>query len=239
VCNYPLHHHPVHTAAMLRLTLADQTFELLPQRALFWFEQRTLIVSDPLMSRATAFPSSDVPYSATAKASSLNRLSTLLNFFEPDLLLILGDLVEPTDSEDMELNESLIYWRRQFHEVNFFRLHNGQPSSPDFLEEFAMKESRENQMLSPFEFQLERKATRGFSIAGRPHSAIKFLDRREGTGVKASCFHLQSACLTLPGFCSSCHGATITPREGDRVFIIGPNEVVEIAPALAFPSDQT
>ncbi|MBI1292013.1 hypothetical protein GC173_12345 [bacterium] len=225
---------------MLRLTLADQTFELLPQRALFWFEQRTLVISDPLFSRSTAFPSADVPYPNTAKASALNRLTTLLNFFEPELLIILGDVLDPADAEDPELQEGLIYWRRQFSETSFFRIHNGVASSRDFLEDFQLKESRESQHLAPFEFHLAKVASKGFVIAGRPHPALKFLDRREGTGVKASCFHLQSASLTLPGFCSaaSATAASISPKDGDRVFIIGPNEVVEIPISLAMTADQ-
>jgi len=221
---------------MLRLSLADQTFELLPQRGLFWFEQRTLLISDPLFGKANAVPSRGVPYSGTAKASTLNRLTTLLNFFEPDLLLVLGDLVEPAEKHNEELIDGLLFWRRQFQDVNVMRLHNGAPSTAEFLAEFRMKETTENQFLSPFEFQVEFGPADGFVIAGRPHPAIKIVDREVGTGVKAPCFHLQSACLKLPAFCSAKDAVAISPRDGDRVFIVGPNEVVELSQALMMQS---
>jgi metallophosphoesterase superfamily enzyme len=222
---------------MHRMTLADQTFELLPQRGMFWFEQRILIVSDPKFDHTTSFPRRDVPYSAGARASALMRLTTLLNFFEPDILLILGDLVDEQALQSKEVREGLLFWRHQFQEVQFARVHDGNPSPPSLLEDLCMIEYDGQVQISPFEFRESNGYSSGFVIAGRPHPTVKFLDRSEGVGVKAPCFHLRGASLTLPGFNSDSPSQNISPQQGDRLYVVGPTEIVELPTALALPPD--
>ena len=66
----------------LRITVADQTISLYPQRAAFWHESSTLLVADLHLGRQQAWRAGGVPISDAAQTASLDeplqRLTALL-----------------------------------------------------------------------------------------------------------------------------------------------------------------
>src|SRR5258706_9161580 len=76
----------------LTLTLAGETVELLPERALFWPRTRTLVVADLHWGKAATFRAAGIPIPAGTTTSDLARLNAILDRTGARRILILGDL---------------------------------------------------------------------------------------------------------------------------------------------------
>jgi metallophosphoesterase superfamily enzyme len=221
---------------MLRLSLADQTLELLPQRALFWFEQRTLVVSNPQFDARSAMPSGEVPITTASRSTAINRLTILLNFFEPERLVILGNLLAPGAESDGPLLSQLSFWRHRFPHSQFIRVAPRSGLLPAIADDLEVDEVADCFDLGPFRFQPEKAASRVFTITGSPNPQVKFVDQQEGTAVLAACFHLRGgACFALPAFQADAFGSIVAPNPGDRLFVVGPTDVRELSAGLALP----
>lgn len=68
----------------------------------------------------------------------------------------------------------------------------------------------------------------GGELAGHLHPVRHLRDRR-ADALRVPVFWLRGMQLTLPAFGSVTGGYAVNPRTGDRVFAVGPDQVVELA----------
>ena len=219
-----------------RIEWFGQTLELLPQRALYWFDRRTLIITDPHFGKGATFRSRGIPVPSGSTNSDLIRLSTLLSFFQPEELLILGDFFHTAESQSEEVLEALYFWRQQFARLRITLIpgnhdkHAGHP--PEYLD---VRIVQEPYWMDPFHFCHHPicvpQDSKHYIMADHVHPAIKLRDP-SGTELKASCFCFGPDVALLPAFGSFTGTCTIIPSPQDRVFLIGPSEVMEIPARL-------
>jgi uncharacterized protein len=70
----------------------DQTFQLLPQKALFWAAQNTLILADLHLGKTAHFRKEGLAIPQASSQADYNNLQQLMLQYQPARLLILGDL---------------------------------------------------------------------------------------------------------------------------------------------------
>ena len=87
---------------ILVLQIDNNTFELLPQKALFWKEKETLIISDVHLGKASHFRKNGIAIPMESGLEDLNQLDYLLSKHLPRRLLILGDLFHSTYNQEWE-----------------------------------------------------------------------------------------------------------------------------------------
>lgn len=75
------------------LVLREQNLSLLPQRAIFWHEEKTLIVADVHLGKAQTFQRAGIAVPAHSFQHDLARLTELVVMTEAERLLVLGDFV--------------------------------------------------------------------------------------------------------------------------------------------------
>ena len=78
-------HHHIHQ-------VNNNHFRLLPERAIYWEEQNTLIVADIHLGKASHFRKSGLPVPVNYGKKDLDILGQLIKTEKPKKLLILGDL---------------------------------------------------------------------------------------------------------------------------------------------------
>lgn len=76
----------------IRTELLAQTFYLHPHAAIYWEEQKTLLVADLHLGKATHFRRHGLAVPTYVQDETLEKLTGLLLDFKPDRLLMLGDL---------------------------------------------------------------------------------------------------------------------------------------------------
>ncbi len=91
----------------MKLKLKDQDFELLPERAFFWHQEKLLDLSDIHLGKAFILQQAGIPVPAT-DSEDLHKIAQLIAICKPTRVFILGDFVHHQNSWAQQLLDDLI-----------------------------------------------------------------------------------------------------------------------------------
>ena len=210
-------------------SLLGQNIVLLPDRALFWREEKLLIVADPHFGKAQIFRDKGIPIPGGTTAGDLKRLSSLMNLLYPDRLLFLGDLVHGRIENHAEFNRLIDQWRRAYKDVQFLLVtgnHDLRSGEPPVQFQFAQVAAEI--ILDPFAFTHKPKQDSSFyGIAGHLHPAVTITGKgRLRETLPCFCFGPRAA--LLPAFGSFTGNQVIHPTSEDRIYVVAGDEVIEM-----------
>lgn len=229
-----------HGSASIRW--AGETLTLLPERAVHWPAAATLFITDPHFGKAATFRSAGIPIPTGSTQQDLARLDALLSETRAQRLVILGDFFHAKAGRSDPVLASLATWRARWPnlEITLVRgnhdQHAGAPPAAwaiqTVLEPFALPpfvcchhplslDALTPDALDPVD---------GYVLAGHLHPQIVL----RGTGraaMRMPCFWFGEKQALLPAFGSFTGGYTVKPGATDRVFVVGPGRVMEVAPS--------
>lgn len=99
----------MHAAVSYRLK--GQQLWLSPDRCIFWEEERSLILSDLHFGKTGHFRKSGIAVPQAVYREDLQRLLSLIQYFQPAQLLVVGDLFHSRENKELELFQK---WRDDF-----------------------------------------------------------------------------------------------------------------------------
>ena len=77
----------------MTITIRDEELILAKERAIYFPQQHLLAISDLHLGKSAHFRKSGLPIPSTLAQSDLDRLSLLLDIYQPSTLLINGDML--------------------------------------------------------------------------------------------------------------------------------------------------
>ena len=83
--------------------ISGQTFWLHAQRAIFWEEQKALILSDLHFGKTGHFRKAGIPVPQQVYKEDLQRLVELIQYFNPTQIIAVGDLFHSHANLELEL----------------------------------------------------------------------------------------------------------------------------------------
>src|SRR5438093_11258984 len=92
------------------ITFANQSLELLPDRAVWWPARMTLLLADVHLGKAASYRTLGVPVPAGGTAKDLSRITRLIEQTRARRLVILGDLVHSKSGRQPELLAAITNW---------------------------------------------------------------------------------------------------------------------------------
>ncbi len=210
---------------------AGQSLALLPQRALLWREARTLVIADPHFGKAAAFRAGGIPVPPGTTADDVARLETLVRAHEPRRLVVLGDFFHAAAGRAPETLAEIARWRAAHRELTIDLVagnHDRHAGAPP--REWGIRLHQEPLAEGPFLFchePPEGPVPAGrHALAGHVHPVVSLEDR---TGrLRAPCFVLGERVALLPAFGSFTGGRSVSPGRGERVYAVGPGDVVAL-----------
>lgn len=161
-------------------------------------------------------------------AADLARLATLLDETRAIRLILLGDLIHARSGRQPETLDSFTRWRgaRPGLSITLVR-GNHDRSAGDPPPEWGIDTISGPALLEPFVLAHEpTDDPRGHVLAGHIHPAAR-LHGAAGTSLRAPCFWVGPRTTILPAFGSFTGAKVIHPRAGDRVFVVGDDQVIE------------
>ena len=210
---------------------AKQTFDLFPDCAVLWRKANTLIVADPHFGKAAAFRASGVPVPSGTTFANLDRLTRLLNATTAERLIILGDFFHARHGRVDDTLHAIKSWRDQFSHLKIILVrgnHDRQAGDPacewniECVDEPHVEESL------AFAHSPESPRPNGiFTFAGHVHPCAILRDD-DGSTARVPCFHFSQSLAILPAFGEFTGMHPIQPRQGDRVFAAGLDDVFEV-----------
>ncbi|MCB0193691.1 MAG: ligase-associated DNA damage response endonuclease PdeM [Anaerolineae bacterium] len=213
----------------ITLELQNETVSLLPEHALFWSRQSTLIVADLHWGKAATFRAAAIPVPGGTTADDLARLSRILDRTQARRLLLLGDLLHAKAGRATAIIDAVTTWRERYADVEIILVrgnHDRHAGDPPDAWRIACVDAP--LIEPPFAFRHHPDSTpEHYTLAGHVHPAV-VLSGPARQREKLPCFHFGQAVGLLPAFGSFTGTASVRPQVGDQVYVIAGNEIISI-----------
>lgn len=212
------------------IDVAGERLILHPYRAIYWERMNWLIVSDLHLGKAAHFRKAGVALPEGHDTATLQRLDSLLHFFAPERLLILGDLFHSSHNRSWELFENWASCQQA-------RLHLVQ-GNHDILADrryadAGLQVCHDTLEEGPFVFSHEPTERAGcYVIGGHIHPGV-VLNGQGRQRLRLPCFAFGPRVGLLPAFGTNTGTFLIQPDAPHRVFAVTAGSVLDVSAAFA------
>ncbi len=201
-----------------------QKLILSPLKAIFWQNERILIISDVHLGKAHHFRKSGIAVPQHIHAVDLEKIECLLSMYMPDTVIFLGDLFH----SDVNVNwDEFNGWLEEQLDVQFILVRGNHDVLPDHLYESSTLVLVDEYTRPPFTFSHEPVESKHYNITGHVHPAIK-LRGRARQSVSLPCFHFGNDTALMPAFGEFTGFVKVGVRKTDHIFTIAPDKVIKI-----------
>lgn len=216
-------------AGALRHEVAGSAVVLLPHRALWYAEARTLFVADLHWGKAAAFRAAHVPVPMGTTAGDLARLSSALDATGADHLVILGDLLHARAGRHDATFRTIAKWRERHATLRITLVRgNHDTHAGDPPRELAIDCTSEPLRIGPFVGVHEPSAHGdGYVLSGHLHPCVTVRGRGRQT-LRLAAFVFGPHRAVLPAFSSFTGGGMYQPQPDDRRYVVAGDEVLAL-----------
>jgi uncharacterized protein len=194
---------------MTEITIAKETFVLLPEKALLRKATDELIIADVHLGKATHFNKAGMPIPASVVEKEIDQLEQLIKKYQVKSVLFLGDLFHSTINSEWAIFTDFL---KRYDTLNFILI----KGNHDIFD--AKHYSHANFKV------VNILAHTKFVICGHIHPAIKMRSSAKQT-FTLPCFYKTDKHLILPAF-GSLTGLHVLPiKKAEQIFIISKNTV--------------
>lgn len=205
--------------------IQQQHFILTNQRAVFWEKEKALILSDLHIGKTAHFRKNGIALANHIMKSDLERLSALIEYFQPARFIVVGDLLHAGDNSDVD---EFCTWRSQYPEIQFYLIEgNHDRLSPSLEEKLCLDFKASLWDIDGFTFIHDFESIRpGFQITGHIHPGIVLNSAVKS--IRLPCFVLNDRQLLLPAFSEFTGLDTKNLPEKSTFFAFTDAEIYEI-----------
>lgn len=217
------------------LSIRNGSIWLLPEGGVFEPQTNTLLVADIHLGKADRFRHLGVPVPNGPNQESLRRLSGLLEKYQPEQLIFLGDLVHDRLPAQHPVYDGLAEWRHQFSAIRVTLVLGNHDLKAGTLPAYCGIQSvSPGSVAGPLrllhEPDLPTHGSDLHAVAGHIHPVVRLSSC--GDSVRTRCFWARPGLTILPAFGEFTGGYQITANVGDLVYV--PDEhTVHRLPRLA------
>lgn len=210
---------------MLPVRIQNEEMLLLPEKAILWAAQKTIIVSDLHWGKTAHFRKNGIAIPAQVQHADEARLSALVNNHKAERLIVAGDMFHSVQNND---TDNFSHWRSKHTDLHIDLV----LGNHDILEEAAYSSNNitiHEQVLDTGTFLIshdELEAPEKFYIHGHIHPAIS-LSGRGRTSVKLPCYCMDDKKLILPSFGSFTGSHKINPSNFRYIYVVAEDEVIQ------------
>lgn len=191
---------------------------LSPEKCLFWEAQRTLVLADLHVGKSAHFRKAGIAIPQHIFQEDMHRLFQQIHLFNPDRLLIVGDLFHSHENREHAWFST---WRESIQSKEVVLVKGNH--------EILLDESYEKLGLTIVERQFEQgpfafthilpaqRKSELFYFSGHVHPGVK-LSGRGKQSFTFPCFHFTEQTCTLPAFSNFTGMKKVQPQKGDRIF---------------------
>lgn len=214
----------------LKHILLNQTLWLSANRAVFWEEEKSLILADLHFGKTGHFRKAGIGVPQTIYKEDLQRLIATIQFFKAERLIVVGDMFHSKENTEHDLFEK---WRKDLSSLEVHLV----KGNHDILNEQWYKNAGiilhdHPLIINDFVFlhdytRYSLKGNEKYSFCGHIHPGIR-LSGIARQGLHLPCFHLEKHACTLPAFSRFTGVSNVKRKAGDKIFAIADGRVFEI-----------
>ncbi|RYY98025.1 MAG: ligase-associated DNA damage response endonuclease PdeM [Chitinophagaceae bacterium] len=208
-------------------THLGQRLWLSAQRALFWEEERILLLSDLHLGKSGHFRKAGIPVPAGVMKEDMQRLLHLLGHFRPERLVVVGDLFHSRDNREHDLFRR---WRDDLPDQRITLVRgNHDILSKDWYREAGIEVVEEPMRIGPYCFAHDpADAPAGvYTFCGHLHPGV-VLHGLGRQSLRFPCFYFAPEYCILPAFGKFTGLANVHPQKTDIVFAVVEQSVIRM-----------
>jgi len=198
-------------------------------RVIFWEEEASLILSDLHLGKTGHFRKSGIAIPQNIYKEDLQRLVSLIQFFDLRQLLIVGDLFHSETNKELDLFKR---WRNDLSTVSIRLIKGNHDILPDsWYKEAGITVDHEELTIKDFSFRhdacTEINPT-SYCFSGHIHPGVSIYGPARQS-LHFPCFYFTDTYCVLPAFGRFTGTYTVRPQKGEHAFAIVENSVMEVA----------
>ena len=202
---------------------------LLPEKALFLHQERTLLIADLHFGKINHFRQAGLPVPPAASQKNTEGLIDLINKLKPSRMIFLGDLFHSHYNEEWEVVGQVV---SHFPACSFELVRGNHDIMSE--QQYNRKgirvvdhEGIDDWILTHEPMKVTEIPKGKINIAGHLHPGAR-LHGRGRQSLMLPCFWFSKNQVILPAFGSFTGLASIRPRKNDEVYVIFENRIVEV-----------
>jgi len=218
------------TSAGIAFSLLKQDLLLLPQKAIYWQQQKTLIVADVHLGKVGHFRKAGIAVPRDMEQNDLAVLSDLVDEHYPEKIIFLGDLFHSDLNADWDW---FVLWRKQFPKLELILIRGNHDIIHD--RHYIELDIKLHQSLTIGPFLMLHHPLDSINLlmvdqyvfCGHIHPGIS-LTGRARQQLTLPCFAFGQKQVILPSFGKFTGRVAIRNQQTDRIFAIAQNKVIAI-----------
>ncbi len=212
----------------MTITLKDEELILAKERAVFFPKEQLLAISDLHLGKSAYFRKAGIQVPTTLAQSDLQRLSILLEKFQPKTLLINGDMFHHDHNTEVD---DFAHWKQQFTEIEFVLVKgNHDKLDEESYRRLGIKIYDPNYCTAKFCFihdSVQCKEETLYPISGHIHPGITLVGKAKQS-LRFPCFYFGTDYAVLPAFSAFTGLSMLKPKINDQIFAITPSKVIKV-----------
>lgn len=207
---------------MLTHELQGEQLQLLPEKAIYWPSQKTLLLADTHLGKIRHFRKSGIAIPGKASYRNLLHLQSLLMEYKPEKVIFLGDLFHS------EMNFEWLEFKAfldKFKEINFVLIQGNH----DILHERSYGQFEVHS--APLEFGpfiLSHEPLEDdhelYNLCGHIHPGVRMFGQARQS-MRLPCFYFGASMGILPAFGIFTGLHLLKPEKEDRIFVIAGSQI--------------
>lgn len=205
----------------------QQHWRLSAGRAIFWEEEKALILSDLHLGKAAHFRKVGIAVPASIVQEDLFRLQRLITQYHPTQIIVVGDMFHSNENNDVQYFR---IWRQQFAHIRFELVKGNHDIMPAPVYDTLQVTVHEQLTIRNIHFMhepCEDDNGNNYTFSGHIHPGVAIA----GVGkqrLRLPCFYFGRHCGILPAFGHFTGLAMLTPAAHETVFVIANKSIVQI-----------
>lgn len=212
----------------ITISIKNEELILTKDRAIFLPAQQVLAISDLHLGKTAHFRKAGVQVPATLAQNDLKRLGSLIEKYQPDSLLINGDMFHHelnTDVDDFER------WKNQYTGLRFI-LVKGNHDRLQQSQYEALGIETHDPSYSTANFCFIHDATNCsneglYPISGHIHPGVSIVGKAKQR-LSFPCFYFGELHAIMPAFSAFTGLSMIRPKSNEQIFAITPHQVIKV-----------
>lgn len=219
------------TSAATSFSLLNQNLLLLPQKAIFWKEEKALIAADVHLGKVGHFRKAGIAVPRDLEQNDLAVLSDLIHEYHPQKIIFLGDLFHSDINADWDWFK---LWRQQFPKLQIILIRGNHDIVHDDHYLQLNVELHNELAIGPFLMLHHPQAEEtlpqltGYVFCGHIHPGVA-LHGRGRQSLTLPCFAFGKQQAILPSFGRFTGRVAIRSLQTDKIFAVLKDKVLAIA----------
>lgn len=212
----------------MKLEILGQTCHLIPSRAVFWEDQKTLFLADIHIGKSTVFRKFGIAIPEGSTQDDLKNILLLIKELKPKKCVIVGDLIHAKSGLSTNVIEMFSKFLREANcEIHLVLGNHDRSLATSLPKEWPLCVHKEGLLIEPFYFShYPTISDKGFVWAGHLHPKIEVKSSHDRLVFR--CFQIFPTLGILPAFGEFVGGTFVKKSTECQIYAIVDSQVLKI-----------